>query len=57
MNAEQRKSIFESVFFSHRWGDASNSGKGKNGNYVRRYSKTKKDKGLIKVDAKGNEVK
>lgn len=53
MDKNYSKLCFEDVFLSHKWGDSSNSGK----NYQRRYSKTKLQKGLIKVDGKGNEVK
>lgn len=46
MDKKQRRSIFESVFFSHRWGNSENSGKA----YKRPYNKTKVAKGLINKD-------
>lgn len=59
MDKEYRKLCFEHVFLNQKWGDSTNSGrKSKSGgNYERRYSKTKKDKGLIKVDSQGRQVK
>ncbi|QDP64689.1 MAG: hypothetical protein GOVbin2917_4 [Prokaryotic dsDNA virus sp.] len=53
MDKGYRQKCFDSVFLSHKWGDSTNSGV----NYKRRYSKTKLQNGLIKVDSKGNEVK
>jgi len=40
---KQREKDFQEVFLSHRWGNASNSGKGKGGNYKRPYNKTKRE--------------
>lgn len=57
MDKNWGKTCFSHIFLEQKWGNSSNSGKGKNGSYKRRYSKTKKDKGLIKVDNQGNLVK